>query len=128
MQSRGRIHIKSADPYQEGDFECGFLEHPADLPVHVWVYKKSREIARRMPAYRGEVPELHPKFPKHSEAYCQVYDITEVPKYGFDVVPKPTTSKPPPVVKRDIQYTAEDDRIIEDWIRSTITSAQTMSR
>lgn len=95
------------------------------LSQQVWTYKRSREIARRMPCYRGEVPQHHPPFPVTSEAHCQVLEISDVPKYGFakaacHVAVPPTVSKQPPV--KDIKYSAEDDRILEDWVRSNVSS------
>lgn len=37
--SRGSVHIKSADPFDLPDLDVGLLTHPADLPMHVWMYK-----------------------------------------------------------------------------------------
>ncbi|KAI5886016.1 alcohol oxidase-like protein [Schizophyllum commune H4-8] len=64
-QSRGRTHITSAtDAFAPPAFESGFLEDSgADLAALVWGYKHSRELARRMPVYRGELAMAHPIFP-----------------------------------------------------------------
>jgi alcohol oxidase len=46
--SRGSTHIKSADPYETPDFDCGFMNDERDMAPMVWGYIKSRETARRM--------------------------------------------------------------------------------
>lgn len=56
--SRGSTHIKSADPYDSPDFDCGFMNDERDMVPMVWGYIKSRETARRMDAYAGEVETM----------------------------------------------------------------------
>lgn len=56
--SRGSTHIKSADPYESPDFDCGFMNDERDMVPMVWGYIKSRETARRMDAYAGEVENM----------------------------------------------------------------------
>lgn len=56
--SRGSTHIKSADPYDSPDFDCGFMNDERDMVPMVWGYIKSRETARRMDAYAGEVENM----------------------------------------------------------------------
>lgn len=56
--SRGSTHIKSADPYETPDFDCGFMNDERDVVPMVWGYIKSRETARRMDAYAGEVETM----------------------------------------------------------------------
>ena len=46
--SRGKIHIKSANPYVEPFFDSGFMNDKADFAPIRWSYKKTREVARRM--------------------------------------------------------------------------------
>jgi alcohol oxidase len=41
-----------------------------DLVVLRWAYKWSRELARRMDGYRGELVIDHPDFPAGSQATC----------------------------------------------------------
>ena len=41
---------------------------PADLGVLRWAYKWTRELARRMDTFRGELVGGHPKFPAGSKA------------------------------------------------------------
>ena len=50
------------------DFNTGWLTDPGEVDVkkHIWLYKKQREIVRRMGTYRGEVALLHPRFPAGS--------------------------------------------------------------
>ncbi|KAH9053397.1 alcohol oxidase-like protein [Lactarius vividus] len=85
--ARGHVHITHADDVSAPvDFVPGFFElsspsppappsndiqpshylilftRKADVQPLTWGYKFSREIARRMPHFRGEPPELHPPF------------------------------------------------------------------
>lgn len=71
----------------------------ADVQPLVWGYKYTREIARRMPHFRGEAAPLHPKFPTGSAAAV----VEEGMPYPIDAAP--------------IVYTAEDDKAIEQYIR-----------
>ncbi|KAK6198244.1 hypothetical protein LQW54_010458 [Pestalotiopsis sp. IQ-011] len=100
--SRGHVHVTGAGLDDAIDFATGFFGDPVDVKKHVWVYKKQREIARRMEAYRGEVPALHPPFPKDSAA--ALVEIDE-PLVG-DV--------------KDIEYSAKDDALIEQWARDNV--------
>jgi len=56
--SRGFTHIKSPDPYEAPDFDTGFMNDERDMVPMVWGYIKSRETARRMDAYAGEVEAM----------------------------------------------------------------------
>ena len=66
-----------------------------------WAYKRSREISRRLPVYRGAVPQAHPKFPEGSRAS--------------------TTEEVAPVdlFAPRITYTGEDDAAIDEYHRRT---------
>jgi len=97
--SRGSLHISSNDVYAAPDFEAGFLSHPADLAPHIWAYKKNREIMRRMTSFDGEVEDTHPPFPVISKAAC-------IDKYDPDI--------------KMIEYSAEDDKILQQWVREKI--------
>lgn len=57
-----------------------------------------------MKVYRGEYAAGHPAFAPHSAAACKRYEgpLSDV---------------------RDIVYTAGDNLVIEDWIRSNVISA-----
>ena len=46
--SRGKIHVRSANPYVEPFFDSGFMNNKADFAPIRWSYKKTREVARRM--------------------------------------------------------------------------------
>lgn len=101
--SRGRIHITSATDVLTGyDFDTGFLSHPHDIKKQLWAYKMSREIARRLPYYKGELELGHPKFPDGSAAVLRA-DKEDV-------------------VDADIVYSADDDAAIEEWIRGNVNT------
>lgn len=76
--SRGFIHVTSTDPHEHPNLDPGFLSHPADLMPLVWNYKFNRELARRMPSYRGEVPLIHPKYPAGSAAAAKVAEEGDI--------------------------------------------------
>ncbi|KAG8736595.1 hypothetical protein FRC10_009142 [Ceratobasidium sp. 414] len=101
--SRGHVYITSADPYAGPDFETGFFEKRADIDIHIWGYKQAREIARRMPCYRGEFAPLHPKFPEGSAAAAVKLDG---PLNARDI--------------KDLVYTPEDNAAIETFVRQFI--------
>ncbi|QRV98993.1 GMC oxidoreductase [Ceratobasidium sp. AG-Ba] len=101
--SRGHVYATSADPYAAPDFATGFFEKQADVDIHIWAYKKAREIARRMPCYRGEFAPLHPKYPEGSAAAAVKLDK-----------PLDATSL------KNLTYTAEDDAAIEAFIRQMV--------
>lgn len=102
--SRGSIHITGPESSDKPNFTTGFFSDAqnVDIKKHVWAYKKHREIFRRMETYRGEVAALHPPFPPNSSA-----------------APVKLDDKPPTYVT-DIEYTAEDDKIIENWLRGRV--------
>ena len=70
-----------------------------DMALLVWAYKRGRELARRMPSYRGEYAPWHPQFPEGSAAVCHLVDT-------------PAALDAPAIV-----YTAEDDKAIEQNIK-----------
>lgn len=104
--SRGSIHITGPEISNSPSFKTGFFSDSQglDLKKHVWVYKKQREIVRRMDTYRGELAGFHPPFAAGSDA--------ALVKLNND----------PPKNVTNIVYTAEDDKIIEDWV---LTHAET---
>jgi choline dehydrogenase-like flavoprotein len=103
--SRGHIHITGPDLSCRLDFETGFFSDPhgIDIKKHVWLYKTQREIARRMDVYRGEVPGGHPPFPARSNA--APVELADGPLSGE---------------VSNIVYTAEDDAILEQWLRANV--------
>jgi len=123
--SRGRIHISSPSPYKAPTFDSGFMNNKADFAPIRWSYKKTREIARRMDAFRGELTSHHPHFLPSSPAACKDIDITTAKQLlpnGFTVgIHMGTWHKPGDTydaskVHEDIKYTEEDDKAIDDWV------------
>ena len=74
----------------------------ADVKPLMWGYKFTREIARRMPHFRGEPRVLHPAFAPGSAA--AIVARAEGP-VAFDA-PR-------------IEYTDEDERALEAYVRAT---------
>ncbi|KII85161.1 hypothetical protein PLICRDRAFT_116683 [Plicaturopsis crispa FD-325 SS-3] len=104
--SRGYVHITNgADPHAAPDFNPNFLSNPADLATLKWGYKKARELARRMDAYRGEFVPGNPTFPKDSPVVCKEHD------------------GPVPIDTPDFVYSAEDDKAIEQYNRNFVQTA-----
>ncbi|KAI0819181.1 alcohol oxidase-like protein [Trametes gibbosa] len=104
--SIGHVHITSANDVEAAaDFHPGYLDSVEDMALHKWGYKCTREYARRLPSYRGEVVERHPSFSSSSNA----------------AVGK--RSGPAPVLAPDLEYSAEDDRALEAYIRKAVATA-----
>jgi alcohol oxidase len=86
------------------DFETGFLADVSeiDLKTHIWLFKKQREVARRMKMYEGEVAGHQPAYTVGSKAATA------------------------PAIQGDdaslIEYTEEDDSVIADYVRRKITT------
>jgi choline dehydrogenase-like flavoprotein len=104
--SRGHLHITSTDLDAPLNFATGFFADKGnvDIKKSVWAYKKQREIIRRMDIYRGEFAALHPPFAVDSDA-----GTTQEPLDG-----------PLPEDVPDIVYTAEDDAVLEQWLRDNV--------
>jgi len=73
----------------------------ADVKPLMWAYKFVREVARRMPHFRGEPAALHPPFAPDSAA--AVVEHAEGP------IPSDTPR---------IQYSDEDERALEAYVRA----------
>ncbi|RYP11398.1 hypothetical protein DL764_000052 [Monosporascus ibericus] len=103
--SRGSMHITGPSLDSHLDFETGFFNdvHDIDIKKQIWAYKKQREVMRRTAMYRGEVSAGHPRFAAHSPAACIETDT------ALENV-------------RDIEYSAEDDAAIEQWLRENINT------
>ncbi len=102
--SRGSIHITSKEDVLNGyDFDTGFLNHSSDIKNQLWAYKATREIARRLPYFKGELELGHPKFPEGSKA--AVINVAEI---EGEI--------------EDLEYSKEDDATIEDWIRENLST------
>ncbi|RYP19658.1 hypothetical protein DL765_003251 [Monosporascus sp. GIB2] len=103
--SRGSMHITGPSLDDPLDFDPGFFSdaHDIDVRKQIWAYKKQREIMRRTAMYRGEVAAGHPRFAAHSPAACIETDT------ALENV-------------RDIEYSAEDDAAIEQWLRENVNT------
>ncbi|CAE6418066.1 unnamed protein product [Rhizoctonia solani] len=135
--SRGSIHISSSDPYADPIFDSGFLNHEADIaPIRQaeWSYKKVREVARRMDAYRGELTALHPHFHPDSPAACEDVDLQTAKEYmpagqltvgihmGSWSKPRKPLAPGERRIVEDVKYSKEDDEAIEYVLAMTSVS------
>ncbi|KAG1876463.1 GMC oxidoreductase-domain-containing protein [Suillus subalutaceus] len=123
--SRGKIHITSPSPYVEPFFDSGFMNNRADFAPLRWSYKKTREVARRMDAFRGELTSHHPHFHPASPAAARDIDIKTAKQMmpnGFTVgIHMGTWHKPgepydASKVHDEIKYNKDDDEAIDNWI------------
>ncbi|EIN11097.1 alcohol oxidase-like protein [Punctularia strigosozonata HHB-11173 SS5] len=104
--SMGHIHITSKDSVDAApDFDPAYCSSQDDLDLLNFLYKKSREFARRMPSYRGEHPQGHPQFPEGSKAAVS------------------DTGTPVPMDAPDIQYDERDEDAIRKYTRATVATA-----
>lgn len=106
-KSRGSIHITGPELGDKLDFTTGYFLDPegTDIKTQIWAYKRHREIFRRMDICRGEMASHHPQFAPDSKAACVRLDGSR----SGDV--------------QDIEYTAEDDKAIEDWVLGHVGTA-----
>ncbi|KAH0542706.1 hypothetical protein FGG08_002941 [Glutinoglossum americanum] len=103
--SRGSIHITGPSVTDYPDFDSGILSQPVDVTKSVWGYKKQRELARRMKHYAGTLEAGRPKFRDGSKA-------------GFEFV----DAKQARGEWEDIEYDAEDDEAIAQFVRENIST------
>ncbi|KIW99033.1 uncharacterized protein Z519_00696 [Cladophialophora bantiana CBS 173.52] len=113
-RSRGYVHITRKDVDAPLEISTGFFEGAGDvdLDVHVWAYKRTREIARRLNSYRGEATIGHPTFAASSKAALVALDTSaaaEAAKHGKQL--------------EDLEYSAEDDEAIKACIRERVATA-----
>ncbi|ROW02394.1 hypothetical protein VMCG_06094 [Cytospora schulzeri] len=141
--SRGFTHIKSPDPYASPDFDTGFMNDERDMVPMVWGYIKSRETARRMDAYAGEVEAMHPFFAYDSPARAHDMDLLTTKAYalpgnhsagighGSWSSPLTKAEKQPAVhvlnshakeVRDELRYNAQDIEAIEEWVKRHVES------
>ncbi|SMY20971.1 unnamed protein product [Zymoseptoria tritici ST99CH_1A5] len=106
--SRGFIHITGPSMADKPDFETGWLKDEGDNDVkkHIWAYKLSREMWRRMPIFRGELAINHPKFPEGSKAAVVEKADGPLSKNNDERIP----------------YTKEDDAAIEQKVREIVST------
>ncbi|KAI0044620.1 GMC oxidoreductase [Auriscalpium vulgare] len=104
--ARGHVHVTDAnDVAAPLDFDSGYLKDDADLVPLLWAYKHTREMARRMPLFRGEPAALHPRFAADSAA--RLIERVEGPV----------------VIEERIEYGDEDEKAIEAYTRERVTTA-----
>ncbi|KAF2108409.1 alcohol oxidase p68 [Lophiotrema nucula] len=135
--SRGSTHIVSPNCYDAPDFDAGFMNDKRDMAPMVWGYIKSRETARRMDAYAGEVQAMHPFYSFDSPARANDMDLATTNAYAlpgnltagiqhgsWSMPIKPGRAPEPSflnsnqhAVQEDLQYTNEDIKHIEDWTK-----------
>jgi alcohol oxidase len=80
--SRGETFITSPSAYDAPDFDAGFMNDKRDMAPMVWGYIKSRETARRMDAYAGEVTGMHPFYAYDSPARALDMDLATTNAYA----------------------------------------------
>ncbi|KAI9805756.1 MAG: Alternative oxidase, mitochondrial precursor [Piccolia ochrophora] len=135
--SRGFTHITSPDPYEAPDFDAGFMNDERDMAPMVWGYIKSRETARRMDAYAGEVTGMHPYYAYDSparamdmdlattKAYAGPNHITAGIQHGSWSMPVKSGNTPKPnilnsnqaEVRKDLVYSEKDLKEVEEWVK-----------
>ncbi|KAI1214745.1 GMC oxidoreductase [Annulohypoxylon truncatum] len=108
--SRGHVHATGPEPGDRLDFATGMLTDPRglDLEMQKWLYKKQREVVRRMDVFRGELPLSHPPFSPASRAALAGADRPE----GLE--------GPLPLGKQEVAYDAEDEAVLEKWLRENV--------
>ncbi|KAL1639355.1 Alternative oxidase, mitochondrial precursor [Diplodia intermedia] len=135
--SRGSTHIVSPNPYEAPDFDAGFMNDRRDMAPMIWGYIKSRETARRMKAYAGEVTAMHPFFSYDSTARAQDLDLANTKAYaGPDHIsagiqhgswsrPLEAAKETAPTylnsacqgLRDDLEYSKDDLDAIEEWVK-----------
>ncbi|KXX78469.1 Alcohol oxidase 1 [Madurella mycetomatis] len=136
--SRGWTHITSPDPYAAPDFDAGFMNDERDMVPMVWGYIKSRETARRMDAYAGEVQAMHPFFDYDSEARAYDLNLEDTNRYALPgnitagiqhgswtrPVPAPDEMPGQNIVtsnrkekRKELKYSNKDIEAIEEWVK-----------
>ena len=137
--SRGETHIASSDPYAAPLFDAGFMNDDRDMAPMVWGYIKSRETARRMDAYAGEVQNMHPEYRFSSAARAYDLDLEDTNRYalpgnitagiqhGSWTVPLPPPDEKPDrkvvvtsnqkAKRKELKYDADDIKAIEEWVK-----------
>ncbi|KAI1357250.1 alcohol oxidase [Xylaria arbuscula] len=110
--SRGHIHITGPELTDPLDFDTGFFtdKRGVDIRMHRWAYKEQREVARMMSLFRGELQAGHPPFLEGSKAAIVAFDEGST---GDDL----TTD-----LQGNIEYSAEDDAVIDKWVCDNVSS------
>jgi alcohol oxidase len=108
-----------------------------DMAPMVWSYIKSRETARRMDAYAGEVQAMHPFYAFNSPARAKDMDLATTNAYAgpnhltaniqhgswsmpIEAGKAPETSflnsNQQPLYE-DLDYSREDIQAVEEWVK-----------
>ncbi|GAW13347.1 hypothetical protein ANO14919_027300 [Xylariales sp. No.14919] len=105
--SRGHIHITGPEVGDPLDFNAGYFSDKGDVDLkkQVWAYKRGRELMRRTSIYRGELTAFHPPFSAQSKA---VYTPVDAEQDRTNL--------------QDLEYSAEDDKVIEQFLRENINT------
>ncbi|KAH8929872.1 GMC oxidoreductase [Atractiella rhizophila] len=101
LSSRGSIHISGSAPESKPIFKPGLST--VDLEGLAWIYKRSREINRRLSCYRGEPAAAHPRFPPGSPASIQEF-----------------TDGPVPFDEKPIVYSDEDEEALIQYVSDAL--------
>jgi alcohol oxidase len=105
--ARGHVHVTHADDVSApADFVPGYFESKADVRPLTWGYKFLREIARRMPHFRGEPPVVHPEFAPGGPASVVAH-----------------AEGPVPLDAPRIVYSEEDERALEEFARAQVATS-----
>lgn len=141
--SRGFIHVKSSDPYESPDFDTGFMNDERDMAPMVWGYIKSRETARRMDAYAGEVENMHPFYDYDSPARAHDMDLETTKQIALPgnlsaglqhgswskFLPEAEKKADPKTLSSnrvdhhgDLKYSTADIKAIEEWTKRHVES------
>jgi alcohol oxidase len=135
--SRGFTHITSPSAYDAPDFDAGFMNDKRDMAPMVWGYIKSRETARRMENFAGEVHSMHPFYAFDSPARALDMDLATTKAYagpnhlsagiqhGSWTMPIEAGTAPSPSfltsnkqeIREDLKYTNEDINHIIEWTK-----------
>jgi alcohol oxidase len=120
------------------DFDAGFMNDERDMAPMVWGYIKSRETARRMDCYAGELQAFHPVFDYDSEARAYDLNLEDTNKYalpgnvtagiqhGSWSVPVPEPDEPVKqgivtsnhkAKRKDLKYSKKDIEAVEEWVK-----------
>jgi alcohol oxidase len=111
QSSAGSLHVVSPNHADAPpNLEIDISSDSADISPFVWVYKRWREILRRMPCFLEEIVTSHPTFAPGSAA-------------SVDVVQRQAND---PI--QDVEYAEKDNIEIERFIRKKLTTgAHSMS-
>jgi alcohol oxidase len=114
-----------------------------DMAPMVWGYIKSRETARRMDAYAGEVQNMHPFFDYDSPARANDMDLETTKRYalpgnlsaglqhGSWSVFNPAPIKSPGFdilnsnqahIRDELKYSKKDLEAVEEWTKRHVES------